>query len=63
MFGRYEKAVKASKARKGEAVERAEKLREVIHPMDAYGMSQRAIEDALNAAVDPTQHGSNGFIA
>ena len=48
-FGRYEKAVKASRAKKEEAVEQAEKLREVIHSMDAYWMSQPAIECCCNS--------------
>ena len=48
--GRREEAVRASRARKGEAVERAEKLRGLIAPMVADGMSQPAIAGALNAA-------------
>ena len=56
--GRREEAVKASRARKGEAVERAEKLRGVIAPMVADGMSQRAIAEALNAAGYTTERGS-----
>ena len=56
--GRREEAVKASRARKGEAVERAEKLRGVIAPMVADGMSQRAIAEALNAAGHTTERGS-----
>ena len=56
--GRREEAVKASRERKGEAVERAEKLRGVIAPMVAEGMSQRAIAEALNAAGHTTERGS-----
>ena len=55
--GRREEAVKASRAKKGEAVKRAEKLRGLIAPMVADGMSRRSIADALNAAGHTTERG------
>ena len=56
--GRREEAVKASRARKGEAIERAESLRGLITPLVADGMSQRAIAEALNNAGHTTERGS-----
>ena len=55
--GRREEAIKASRERKGEAVKRAEKLRGLIAPMVADGMSRRSIADALNASGHTTERG------
>ena len=56
--GRREAAVAAARARKGEAVKRAEALRALITPMVAAGQSQRQIAAALNAAGHRTERGS-----
>ena len=56
--GRREEAVQVAKARKGEAVERAEKLRGLIAPMVVDGMSQRAIAEALKTVGHTTERGS-----
>ena len=56
--GRREEAVKAPKARKGEALEGAEALRGLIAPLVDAGQSQRAIAAALNDAGHRTERGS-----
>lgn len=56
--GRREAAVAAARARRGEAVKRAEALRGVLAPMVAAGQSQRQIAAALNAAGHRTERGS-----
>ena len=56
--GRREEAVKASQARKGEALERAQALRGLIAPLVDAGQSQRAIAAALNDAGHRTECGS-----
>ena len=56
--GRREEAVKASQARKGEALERAQALRGLISPLVDAGQSSRAIAAALNDAGHRTECGS-----
>lgn len=56
--GRREKAVKAAQACKGEALERAEALRELIATLVNAGQSRRAIAAALNDAGLRTERGS-----
>jgi len=53
--GRREEAVKASQARKGEALEPAQALRGLIAPLVDAGQSRRAIAAALNNAGHRTE--------
>ena len=56
--GRREGAVKAARARRGEARDRAEALRGLVAPLVEAGQSQRAIAAALNDAGHRTERGA-----